>query len=176
MRFRALLVVPLAVLATACGSSSSNSNGAASATTRTPPSTTPGLSKRQISGLGLILVNERGRTLYVFSPEKGGKVTCTGSCATTWPPLKASGKPPSIGSTAVHPNLVGTVANPSGGKIITYAGWPLHTYSGDMAAGDANGQGIDGKWYVISLAGRVITSKAGTTSTSSTGGYGSGGY
>jgi predicted lipoprotein with Yx(FWY)xxD motif len=123
-----------------------------------------------VSGLGTILTNQNGRTLYVFTPEQGGKVACTGSCATTWPPLTSSGGEPSMSSTLVHPALVGSVANPAGGKIITYADWPLHTYSGDMAAGDVKGQGIGGQWYAISPSGQV--NKKSASSSSSSGGYG----
>jgi predicted lipoprotein with Yx(FWY)xxD motif len=174
VRFRALLIVPLAVLAVACGSSSSNT-GTVSApptsTTRTTVTGVPaGLSSRKLSGLGQVLVNESGRTLYTFTPEKGGKIACTGSCATLWPPLTTTEQKPSISSTLVHPNLVGTIADPSGGKIVTYAGWPLHTYTPDTQAGTANGQGVDGMWYVIAPSGQVVTKSAGSSSSSSSGG------
>jgi predicted lipoprotein with Yx(FWY)xxD motif len=127
-----------------------------------------------------VLTDGKGRTLYVYMPEKGGKVACTGGCASLWPPMKSpsGGKPAT--TSAVHPNLVGTVADPSGGTIVTYAGWPLHTYASDTGPGVANGQGVDGKWYVISPSGQVITKPVGsatsttTTSTSTSGGYGSG--
>lgn len=174
MRSRALLIVPLALLAAACGSSSSTTT---SATTHSAPASStsssssvpPGLSTRKLSGLGVILTNERGRTLYTFSPEKGGKIACTGSCATLWPPLTTSGQEPKLYSATVHSQLVGTVADPAGGKIITYAGWPLRTYTSDTVAGAANGQGVAGKWYVISPSGNVITRTAGSSSSSSSG-------
>jgi hypothetical protein len=91
--------------------------------------------------------------------------------------LSASGGKPAT-TSAVHPNLVGTVADPSGGTIVTYAGWPLHTYASDTGPGMAKGQGVGGQWYVISPSGQVITKPVGTagtnTSTSSSS-YGSGG-
>lgn len=175
MRSKALLVVPVALLAVACGSSSTTTgnSSAASTPTATSPHVGPGLSTRKVSGLGTILTNQSGRTLYTFSPEKGGTIACTGSCATTWPPLTSSGGQPSTSSTLVHASLVGSVANPSGGKIITYAGWPMRIYASDTAAGQTNGQGIDGKWYVISPSGQVITRSA-SSSSSSGGAYGSG--
>jgi hypothetical protein len=74
---------------------------------------------------------------------------------------------------AIHHALISTVPNPSGGSIATYAGWPLHTYAQDTTAGSTNGQGIGGQWYMISPAGKVITKKAGSSSSSgSSGGYG----
>ena len=173
MRSRALLVVPLALFAAACGSSSSptTTGNAASTSTTGSPHASPGLSTRKVSGLGTILTNESGRTLYTYTPEKGGKVACTGSCATTWPPLTTAGQP-SVSSTLVHANLVGTVANPSGGKIVTYAGWPLHTYSSDTQSGQVNGQGSGGVWYAISPSGQVITKSASSSSSGGGGAYG----
>jgi predicted lipoprotein with Yx(FWY)xxD motif len=176
MRAPAALVLPLALLAAACGSSNTNSSpsspSSAATTSSTASSVQVGLSTRKLPSIGTILVNQGGRSLYVFTPEKGGKVACTGSCATTWPPLKSAGHAPSMSSTLVHAALVGKVADPSGGEIITYAGWPLHTYSGDSAAGQVTGQGIGGQWYAISPSGQVNMRKA---SSSSGGGYG-GGY
>lgn len=177
MRSKALLVVPLALFAAACGSSSSpttTSTPAASTSTPTNSHVSPGLSTRKVSGLGTILTNQNGRTLYTFSPEKGGKIACTGSCATAWPPLTTSGQP-SMSSALVHPNLVGSVADPSGGKIITYAGWPMRTYTADTQAGQVNGQGSDafgGKWYVVSPSGQVITKSASSSSSGGGGAYG----
>ena len=92
-----LLAIPLLLLAAipaACGSSStthtttpsagggSSASGAGSATIAT----------KKLPGLGVVLVNSQGRTLYVFAPDKAKKVTCTGSCAQVWPPLRRRGR------------------------------------------------------------------------------------
>lgn len=50
--------------------------------------------------------------------------------------------PPStvpLAGPGANPALPGTVANPSGGQMVTYAGWPLYTYAGDVDPGQANG-------------------------------------
>jgi predicted lipoprotein with Yx(FWY)xxD motif len=112
----------------------------------------------------------------VYLPEKGGKVKCVGGCASVWPPLSlpAGGKPAT--TSPVHPTLIGTVANPSGGSIITYAGWPLHTYASDSTHGSYKGQGYGGQWYMISPSGTVIPKPVSSASSgSSSSGYGSGG-
>ena len=114
---------------------------------------------RKIKNLGVVLVNSKGLTLYVFMPDKHRRVTCTGSCASFWPPLKSkgSGKPKAGG--AAKGKLLGSDKNPSGGRVVTYNKWPLYTYVGDGAAGQANGQGLDtsgGKWYVISAGGKIV--------------------
>ena len=114
---------------------------------------------RSIKGLGTVLVNSKGRTLYVFAKDKQSRVTCTGSCAQFWPPLKwkSSGKPKAGG--AAKSALLALDKDPAGGKVVTYDRWPLYTYAGDSAAGQANGENVNlngGKWYVISASGKVV--------------------
>ena len=45
------------------------------------------------SSLGRIIVDGRGRTLYLFEKDKRGHSTCSGACATYWPPVITHGKP-----------------------------------------------------------------------------------
>lgn len=66
--------------------------------------------------------------------------------------------------------MISTVADPSGGSVVTYNGWPLHTYAPDSGPGSASGQGIAGQWWVVSTSGTPITKKA--SSSSSSGGHG----
>ena len=99
--------------------------------------------------IGAVLTNGAGRTLYVFKPEEGGKVACTGGCASAWPPLLLISRQKPTATSPVHPNLIGTAPDPAGGTIVTYAGWPLHTYASDTGPGTAKGQGVGGKWYVV---------------------------
>ena len=44
------------------------------------------------TAVGKVLVGANGRTLYLFTADKGTKSVCYGQCATYWPPLIA-GKP-----------------------------------------------------------------------------------
>lgn len=127
---------------------------------------------RKIKGLGTVLVNPAGRTLYVFMKDQHRHVTCTGSCASFWPPLKLKGSGKPKGGGAAKNSLLSSDKNPSGGRVVTYNHWPLYTYSGDSAAGQATGWNLNlngGKWYVISAAGKVVKHK-----TSSGGGGGGG--
>ena len=174
--------MPLALVAAACGSSSSSPHTSSALSPASSTAAAHGgatkLATQRFSGVGSVLTNGNGRTLYAFTPEKGGKVACTGSCAATWPPVLLVSRQKPTATSPLHPNLVGTVANPSGGTIVTYAGWPLHTYASDTAPRVANGQGVQGKWYVISPGGQVITKPvgtAGTNTSTSTSSYGSGG-
>ena len=117
---------------------------------------------RKISGLGTVLVNSRGLTLYMFAPDKQKRVTCKGQCAVIWPPLKLkAGQKPTAGGAA-RKALLGSDPNPSGGRVVTYNHWPLYTYISDSKPGQAKGQAIKlngGYWYVLSPAGKVIKKK-----------------
>jgi predicted lipoprotein with Yx(FWY)xxD motif len=168
-----LLIVPVCVLAVgSCGGSSKKSTPAAAsapATTTSPPATTAPkspsatggvkISSATISSLGPVLVNAQGRTLYMFVPDNDKKVTCVGACAAVWPPaFLPSGQKP-VASGAVKQSLLGIDPDPAGGRVITYAGWPLYTYVADSGPGAATGQGVNlngGLWYVISPSGTVI--------------------
>ena len=41
-----------------------------------------------VNGLGTVLVTNKGYALYMFPPDRASRVTCTGGCASAWPPLK----------------------------------------------------------------------------------------
>jgi predicted lipoprotein with Yx(FWY)xxD motif len=141
-------------------SASSPGYGAGAAAGTPAKSTSAVISTRKVSGLGTVLVNAQGRTLYMFTADKREKVTCVKGCAGLWPPAKlaAGGKPQASGGA--NSSLLGTEPDPEGGEVITYAGWPLYTYAGDSGAGSADGQGVSadgGLWYVLSPSGSKIT-------------------
>ena len=158
------LLAALGLVAAGCGGSMSPApkGGVAGAEHST---SSVAVKTRTIKGLGVVLVNTKGRTLYVFMKDKHRRVTCTGSCASFWPPLKwkGSGKPKAGG--AAKSRLLGLDKNPAGGKVVTYNHWPLYTFTGDSAAGQAKGwnQNLNGgKWYVISAKGAVVKHKSST--------------
>jgi predicted lipoprotein with Yx(FWY)xxD motif len=171
----AALIVPVALLATACGSSSSSSTPTTTSGAATVAAT---LSTRTLPRVGAVVVNQQGRTLYVFAPDKATKVTCTGGCASVWPPLMVpSGQKPTV-SVALKSSLVSSDPDPSGGRVITYNGWPLYLYVADPSAGSDHGQALNssgGLWYVISPSGTVIKTKPSSSSSSGGASYG-GGY
>ena len=160
----ALLVLPVAALIiAACGSSSSTTSSTATTSTSSAKSASsapgPKVSARSVSSLGPVLVNEEGKTLYVFAPDKESKVTCQGECASIWPPMKLESGQKATALGGVKSKLLGKDPDPEGGEVVTYAGWPLYTYTADTSAGMASGQGLNvngGLWYTISPSGKVI--------------------
>jgi predicted lipoprotein with Yx(FWY)xxD motif len=123
---------------------------------------------------GTVLVDPRGRTLYVFAPDSRGHSTCTGSCVTYWPP--ASGADAKSGATAAVTAKLGSIKRADGSSQLTANGYPVYTYVGDHARGQANGQGTNlsgGRWWVVSPSGaRVTMTHSPSASSSSSGGGG----
>jgi predicted lipoprotein with Yx(FWY)xxD motif len=168
-----LAVSAIALLAAGCGSSS---NSTSSSSAPAPSSSSGGgstsssgggssvtISTATIKGLGTVLVDSQGKTLYVFKPDNAKKVTCTGSCAAVWPPVKVAGGAKPTASGGVNASMLSSDPNPSGGKVATYNGWPLYTYVTDTSAGSARGQALNlngGLWYVIGPNGQPITKSA----------------
>jgi predicted lipoprotein with Yx(FWY)xxD motif len=120
------------------------------------------ISTRKLPKLGTVLVNSKGRTLYMFVRDKRKKVTCVGSCAAAWPPVKLPKGAKAVAAGKAKAALLGSDKDPAGGRVVTYNKWPLYTYVGDTAPGQAKGQALNlngGLWYVLSPSGKVIKTK-----------------
>jgi predicted lipoprotein with Yx(FWY)xxD motif len=113
------------------------------------------------SKLGRILVDGRGRTLYVFAKDARGTSKCYGACAVYWPPLIASGK---VRATAgAKASLLATTMRRDGRRQVTYKGHPLYRFFQDTKAGQTNGEGLTdfgGEWDAVSPTGARVE-KAG---------------
>jgi predicted lipoprotein with Yx(FWY)xxD motif len=127
------------------------------------------------SGLGKILVDSQGRTLYLFQADTGTTSACFGACATAWPPLRATGQP--TAGNGANASLVGTTPRTDGNPQVTYNGHPVYLFIQDKKSGDTNGQGVTafgGGWFVLSPSGTQIGGAA--SSSGGGGGGGGGGY
>ena len=108
---------------------------------------------------GKVLVGANGRTLYLFTADKGAKSVCYGKCATYWPPLIA-GKP--TAGAGLNASRLGTTKRKDGKLQVTYNGHPLYFFAADKKAGDIKGQDFvhfGGTWWVVSAAGAKVTTK-----------------
>ena len=99
--------------------------------------------------LGTYLTGEDGKTLYMLTKDGVGKSVCTGDCATNWPAFVLEGTESVAAGTGVT-GVIGVVTGADGTSMqVTYDGQPLYYFAGDKAAGDANGQGKGGVWFVV---------------------------
>jgi len=133
----------------------------ASATHAAPASSTVVSTAK--TGLGRILVNSRGHTLYLFGKDRNGKSACSGQCATFWPPLIANGKTRVAGGAKA--SMIGSIKRADGRRQVTYNHHPLYTFVKDTKKGQTHGEGFSAfgaKWYAVSPAGaRVLRPPAG---------------
>lgn len=104
------------------------------------------------SDLGEILVDGEGTTLYLFTPDAQGDSTCYDDCEANWPPLTDGAE----AGSGVDAGLLGSTTRTDGSEQVTYNGWPLYYFAGDVAPGETNGQGINEIWFVVSPAGEPI--------------------
>ncbi|HEY2577610.1 MAG TPA: hypothetical protein VGI74_14985 [Streptosporangiaceae bacterium] len=156
---RALTVVAAvaaAGLLAACGSS----GGAPSAAGSSPGTATKAslvVSARQLPGVGHVLVDNTGKTIY--SPDNG--TLCAGSCLSFWFPVTVTS------AAVLHapggvPGTLGTIHRSGGTLQVTYGGKPLYTFRLDHAAGQANGNNYTDTFSGTSFHWRAVT----TTGTS----------
>jgi predicted lipoprotein with Yx(FWY)xxD motif len=155
--------VALSIGLTACGHSSTPTKDAL---LQIPIPTHVTVQATQIAGLGIVLTDSQGRALYMFPPDAGSRVSCTGPCAGTWPPLViADGDKPTAGAGGVNAQDLSTLADPNtGARIVTYGGYPLYRYAGDLNPGTANGQGLflnGGPWYTLNPDMQPVTTTPG---------------
>jgi predicted lipoprotein with Yx(FWY)xxD motif len=154
-RFRWLMVVlaAVALVAAACGDDGGGDDGAdvvdgggddAAGATVTVVS----------SELGDILADGEGRTLYIFTVDEPGASNCTGDCLEAWPRFAPDG---AVVGDDVDESLLGTITVDDVEQL-TIGERPLYYFAGDAAAGDVNGQGVGGNWFVVGADGTPIES------------------
>ena len=107
--------------------------------------------------LGRIIVDGRGRSLYLFEKDMHGRSACSGVCAAYWPPLLTNGR--SIAIKGAKPSLLGSIRRADGSRQVSYAGHPLYFFSGDTRRGQTNGEGLQdfgAGWYALAPSGKKI--------------------
>jgi len=170
-RYFLVILVATGLLLAACGDDSSSGDDASSSdttaaandvygstdttdtteTTVAPDDTGSGtVAVAEIDGVGEALVGPDGLTLYLFEQDDGLTSACTDACADAWPPLVADGDP--VAGDGVDAALLEVA---EGGQV-AYNGHLLYNFSGDSAAGDANGVGIP-SWFPVDPAGDAIS-------------------
>ena len=153
--------VAVALLAAGC----SNGTSISSPFNAKPPVLLHGpeyeITTGSVSGLGTVLVDGRGLTVYIFATDIRGRPSrCYNICAVEWPPVVL---PPAVNRPVAGPGirtpLLGTAPRTDGSTQVTYNGWPLYLWPPDKAPGQATGQALTnagGLWYVLSPAGKPI--------------------
>ncbi len=160
----AVLGVVIALSAAACGSAVGSSNGGAGSSAAT-------VDVRQVTGIGAVLANPAGMSLYSPAEEANGAILCTGSCTKIWRPLVA----PAGGTLTAGPGLqgmLGVIKRPDGIEQVTLDGAPLYTFFEDSAPGQVTGNGQMDSFNGQSFTWKLEAQGAVPTGTPRSGGYG----
>jgi predicted lipoprotein with Yx(FWY)xxD motif len=174
-----VLAAAAAVLLAACGSA-----GSSQASHAGHPATAAKavVSERSLPGIGTVLVDRSGRTIYSPQQEADGQILCTGSCLSFWFPVPVTQGTQLRGSAGIT-GVLGTIHAADGLTQLTYDGKPLYTFRLDLAPGQARGNdytdhfgGAAFTWHAVTVSG----SPAAPGPSASPGGYsnqgGSSGY
>jgi len=151
----------IGLVSTACGSTAYSAGGGdygsrlvASASTTRVAAATVGVRR---TSLGRVIVDSRGRTLYLFEKDTHRRSACSAQCAQFWPPLLTHGVPRA--RAGAKQLLLGMIRRPDGSRQVTYAGHPVYEYVGDSGPGQTNGEGsqeFGAGWDVLSPSGKKI--------------------
>lgn len=160
------LAISLTLLAAACGGSAygaASPSPAPTAAATTPPSpgatAAPSAAPSQPPSNGALqvtvatgtagtyLAGRDGLALYVFKKDSGTTSSCYDACATAWPPLLVGAGETTTAGAGVG-GTFGTTSRTDGTTQVTYDGAPLYYFAGDSTAGDTNGQGLNGVWFL----------------------------
>jgi predicted lipoprotein with Yx(FWY)xxD motif len=168
--FTSVTAAVAVVILAGCGS-----NGSSGSASTTSGSATETVAVKLVDGVGNVLADSSGRTLYTSDEEASGKVLCTGACSSFWTPLVANGTP----TAAAGVGQLGVIERPDGTRQVTVDGRPLYTFTQDNP-GQAKGNGFSDEfasqhftWHAVMADGAMADS--GTTpdaGTSSGSGYG----
>ena len=120
-----------------------------------------------VPGVGAVLVDTSGKTLYTLTDADGAAVVCTDACLQAWPAAMVSANakvkaPKGVKSLSV-----------TGDNQVAWKDLPLYTFAGDTGPKVANGEGIvsfGGTWHVVKV-GKTASTTATTAKPSSGGGY-----
>jgi predicted lipoprotein with Yx(FWY)xxD motif len=162
---RRLAMVTVVVVAAACAGCSGSGVAVTSPFSTAPPVLQHGpvyqVKVRNVAGLGPVLVDGQGITLYLFTTDQRGQPSrCYQICAVQWPPLTLPhGVLAPIAGVGIQSRLLGSSPRTDGTTQVTYNGWPLYLWPPDRAPGQANGQALTnagGQWYAVDPSGNAV--------------------
>jgi predicted lipoprotein with Yx(FWY)xxD motif len=158
-----LPLAAVALLAAACGGSSSTTAAAPPAASAPPSSAAAPSSsgsaatitlKTQNGSKGIFLTDQAGKTLYLYTVDKGTTSACYQTCAQLWPPLTTTGAVKVAGDASAK--QIGETTRTDGSKQVTYGGHPLYYFQGDTSPGQTKGEDLQGVWFLIGPAANVM--------------------
>ena len=143
----------LAVLLTAAGVAAIAASMASATSSKSAAATLTAHSSRY----GRILFDGRGRVLYLFARDRGGRSSCSGACAKAWPPYLTKSAPKA--APGLDSKLLGTTKRSDGTLQVTYEKHPLYYFKEDTKPGQIKCQNVSnfgGLWLVVAPSGKAV--------------------
>jgi predicted lipoprotein with Yx(FWY)xxD motif len=137
-------------------------------------------STANVAGLGTVVVDGRGHTVYVLSADGTTNAPCddASGCTKVWPDLPfPDGTSAATAGAGLQASLLGSMKLADGETYPTYNKWLVYEYVGDSAAGQGHGEGLTsfgGTWYALGASGNLVMPSGGSTATTAASGGGSG--
>ena len=157
-----LAAVAAAGLIAACGSTGTGGGsgaGGTGAAQGTAASRGTVIAVRKLPGVGTVLVDRSGKTLYSPQQEASGKIACTGGCLNFWLPVRVAAGTALRAPSGVT-GVLGMVHRPGGMTQLTYDSRPLYTFRLDQAPGQVHGNnftdhfaGTTFTWHALTASG-----------------------
>lgn len=148
----ALLLTAVVLLAACGGGSGDNKESKPKSTPATTAAATgPATVKTAQTGIGAVLVDADGKTLYLFANDQGTMSAVPANILQAWPPLTVTGTP--VAGQGVDKSKLATAQQPNGQTYVSYNGHLLYRFSGDPSAGQTNGHKLGNVWFAVTPAG-----------------------
>jgi predicted lipoprotein with Yx(FWY)xxD motif len=162
--------IALAGLVAACGSAGAGGYGGqptqpGAGKQSAAASHGPAVTARKLPGVGMVLVDRTGKTVYSPEQEAHGKILCTGSCLSFWFPVAvASGT--QLHAPAGISGTLGTIRRSGGVTQLTFNGRPLYTFRLDQGPGELHGSNFSDQFDGRSFTWQVVAANGSVASTS----------
>lgn len=121
----------------------------APATTAAPAG--PATVKTAETGIGTVLVDADGKTLYLFANDQGTTSAVPANILQAWPPLTVTGEP--VAGEGVEESKLESAQQPDGQTWVTYDGHLLYRFTGDTGPGQTNGHKLGNVWFAVTPSG-----------------------
>ena len=128
---------------------------------------------RDLPGVGTVLIDTTGKTLYFTDNDMAGNIKCVAQCNQLWIPAV----PP---SPSPQGSDLGVIQRPDGTNQLTFQNRPLYTFTLDSQDKPASGHNAKDNFGGVDFTWHAAVVKAGAApTTTGDGGYGGqqpGGY
>src|SRR5215475_3830169 len=160
-----LSAAALAGLLAACGSGNASTAAAGGAASgQQKDAGVIAISTRTVAGVGTVLTDQSGKTLYTAQQEARGVIKCTAGCLSFWFPVTVGqGATPRAAST-ITGTLGSIQRSDDRTRQLTYNGQPLYTFRLDAAPGQTHGNNFTDQfggqsftWHAVTAGGGAAT-------------------